>query len=302
MSKLGSIVQSDCRSCGRETRHEVLFNHSVDNKDDWFNEKNSWQVVSCMGCLTVSFRKQYEDFDDVEEDEDGHAWHSIVITSYPRVIKNYKKLDSTYLLPSIISKIYNQTIKSISEQSYLIASIGLRAVIEAVCNDLKISGNNLERKIDQLFKAGYVSNSDKKRLHAIRFLGNDAAHDLKEPKLSEIRVALDIVEHMLNAIYILQKKSTSLDVTKETYEEFRDLLRDCASKHKGETAVSLISLLGRNKRRITSGIESYEESIKRDIDSGAIDYLKIGSVQNVDDRDVQLYEIIKSAFVVDFPF
>lgn len=296
------IVQSDCSSCGRETRHEVLFNHSVNASNEWFNEKDSWQVVSCMGCLTISFRKVHEDFDDIEENEFGVASHAVNSTSYPRVIKNYKGLNSTYYLPTIIRKIYSQTTNAISEQSYLIASIGLRAIIEAVCNNLKISGSNLEKRIDQLCKAGHVSNSDKKRLHAIRFLGNDAAHELKEPQLSEIRIALEIIEHMLNTIYILEKKSNNLDVTRETYEEFRELLRVCASNHQGESAASLISLLGKHKRRITSGIESYEEKIIEDIKNGEIDYLKIGSVQTVDSKDIQLYEVIKSAFDDDIPF
>jgi hypothetical protein len=143
------------------------------------------------------------------------------------VVRNHRALNGAHWIPKLIRKIYRQTLSAYSDTAYVLASIGLRATIEGVCNHLEISGNSLEKRIDQLFKGGYVSNADKKRLHAIRFLGNDAAHEVKEPKESELRVALEIVEHLLNSVFILEKKAKSLETIIESYEEFLRLIASC---------------------------------------------------------------------------
>lgn len=216
-------IWSDCRACGRSTRHEILFQHIEDSTPEIYHERETWQVVRCLGCDTAGFRKRYDDFENVWEDHEGNVQHESEITAYPRVIRNHKKLRSLYYVPELIRRAYTQTLSAYSEHAFVLASIGLRATIEAVCNQLNLTGSSLEKRIDQLYKGGYVSNGDKKLLHAIRFLGNDAAHEIKEPKESELRVALEIVEHLLNSVFILEKKAKSLDIVIETYIEFLGL-------------------------------------------------------------------------------
>ncbi|WP_158443101.1 DUF4145 domain-containing protein [Rubrivivax gelatinosus] len=224
------------------------------------------------------------------EEEDGKLIHDITITQHPSVLSDHKALRETYLLPPLIQKVYKQTLKALSDSSFVLAGIGLRACIEAVCNELKVSGTNLERRIDQLFKAGHVSNGDKRRLHAIRFLGNDAAHEIKEPKDSDIRVALDIVEHLLNSVFLLENKAKVLDTVAENYDDFLKLLNNCALHFNQAAAVSLASLLGRKRRLVSQGFDDFEQKAKQDVADGKIPYLKLGQVSNAGGKDVQLYE------------
>lgn len=283
-------IWADCRSCGRSTRHEILFHHEDESDPSFYHEKETWEVVRCLGCHTTGFRYRHDDFEDVWQDEDGEIRHKIDISAYPRVIRNHKKLN-LYQLPDLIRRVYGQTLSSYSEKAYVLASIGLRATIEAVCNQLKLSGSSLEKRIDQLYKGGHVSNGDKKRLHAIRFLGNDAAHEIKEPKETDLRVALDIIEHLLNSVYILEKKAKSLETVIETYEEFSPVVAACANEYKGEQAFSLSSLLGRQRRLVGQNLDLFESKLKADIAAGTINYLVLAQEQKVGGRDVQLYSI-----------
>ncbi|WP_140386550.1 DUF4145 domain-containing protein, partial [Vibrio parahaemolyticus] len=68
------------------------------------------------------------------------------------------------------------------DEAYTLAGIGFRATIEAVCNDQSIQGKELSTRINNLASNGLISKKDSTRLHSIRFLGNDAAHDIKVPK------------------------------------------------------------------------------------------------------------------------
>jgi hypothetical protein len=196
-----------------------------------------------------------------------------------------------YFLPPVIRKIYEQTLRALAEQANVLASIGLRACIEAVCNELSIAATSLEKRIDLLFKAGHVSNGDKKRLHAIRFLGNDAAHEIREPKLAEIRIALQIVEHLLNTVFILESRAQSLELVAETYDDFLKLIRKNASKHNTEKEISLIGLLGRQRRLVGQQLESFEEQLKIDVSKNALNYIELGQTELVGGKEVQLYAI-----------
>ena len=292
-------IWSDCRVCSRSTRHEVLFQHVEEGDQDIYHDQDTWQVVRCLGCHTTGFRHRYDDYEIVSEDYDGTVRHEIEITAYPRVIKNHKKLTKLYYVPSLIRRAYTQTLSAYSEDAFVLASIGLRATIEAVCNHLKLSGSSLEKRIDQLFKGGYVSNGDKKLLHAIRFLGNDAVHEIKEPKESELRVALEIVEHLLNSVFILEKKAKSLETIIETYEEFLPVVAVCAKSYKGEPFFSLSSLLERRRRQVAQNLDTFESKLKEDIQSGNVEYLLLAKEEKVGGRDVQLYSIGNTEKVVD---
>jgi len=283
------ITRADCRDCGRTTRHEVLFQHIEETNPEEYHEKDTWQVIRCLGCTAVGFRHRNDDFEHAWEDFDGETQHKIEISLFPRVIKNHKKLTHTHHIPALVRKIYTQTLSAYSEKAYVLASVGLRAIIEAVCNELGLSGNSLEKRIDQLFKGGHVSNGDKKRLHAIRFLGNDAAHEITEPKESELRVALEIVEHLLNSVFILEKKAKSLETVIESYEEFLPILEACVLVSKEEQAISLSALLGRQRRLVLQHIDSFESKIKQDIEEGAIKYLHLSQPQKIGGKEVQFY-------------
>jgi hypothetical protein len=140
-------------------------------------------------------------------------------------------------------------------------------------------------------------------LHAIRFLGNDAAHEIKEPNQSDIRVALEIVEHLLNTVFILERKAARLDLSTETYDEFIALLINCAINYESQNSISLAGLLGNSKRRVGNQLDIFESQLTDDIKSKKLRFLIIGSIQNIAGKDVQLYEIQRDQLPIEeLPF
>ncbi|MNM47237.1 hypothetical protein D3C81_582000 [compost metagenome] len=297
------VVMNDCRTCYRSTRHAVSSEITDRVKEDWKDELHTWRIVRCLGCHTYSFQKVYEDFDEIEENHEGDLVHAVSFDVYPSVVKNHQSLSYTYFLPPLIRTVYIQTVTALSQNANILASIGLRACIEAVCNSLEISGSNLQRRIDQLFKGGYVSNGDKKRLHAIRFLGNDAAHEIKQPKAVDIRIALEIIEHLLNTVFILERRAAGLETIAESYEDFISLLRSCASEHNSGTSINLLGLLGPRRRLISANLDAFEVQLISEIESGQLKFLKKASTQSADEIKVQLYDVDEDElWDIDIPF
>jgi hypothetical protein len=296
------ILRSNCRRCSRQTRQEVLY--AIENKADepYYNELHTWQVLRCMGCESIGFRYRYDDFDDVSELPSGRTQHATKYYRYPNAIPGHRPLEYLHAVPAVIRQVYNQTISAYAGDASILAGMGLRATIEAVCNHLAISGSSLEKRIDQLYKTGFISSNDKRRLHAIRFLGNDAAHEIRQPKAPELRVALEIVEHLINSVFILELRAKNLDVQVETFDQFKELVQHCVMKVHGEQALSLTAILGRNKRRVSGDIAPLEDQLIAIIQSGSFEFLKLDSVQQVEGKDVQLYTVDKAAFDDDIPF
>lgn len=306
------IIQSDCRSCSRNTRHEIVSKIEDKNSDYWRSQVETWSIIRCLGCHTYAFHRRLDELDRVEDEitentteaEGLYYINTIRTDVYPSVIKNHHTLPHTRFLPELIRTVYEQTLKALSQNANVLASIGLRACIESVCNHLEISGRNLQQRIDALFKNGHVSNGEKRRLHAIRFLGNDAAHEIKEPEHHDIRVALDIVEHLLNNVFILEHKAAYLNTVTENYLDFIKLLRTCAHNHTADNALSLPELLGKEIKLIPSGpsLDQFELQLNHEIDSGAIKFLTKASTDIEKGKEISLYQIDEQQLHMDDDF
>ncbi|MGX9306687.1 DUF4145 domain-containing protein, partial [Pantoea dispersa] len=83
-----------------------------------------------------------------------------------------------------------------------IAGIGIRGLIETICREENIAGDNLEKKIDNLFNGGKISNDSKAILHSLRKIYNKSAHESFKPSKEQLYVSLEIIELLMKQLYI----------------------------------------------------------------------------------------------------
>lgn len=201
-----------CIKCAGKTTHKVLASVDVRGNEGDSNYSFSWstdnQVVQCLGCKTVSFRKASSNSEDYYPiSNEGDFEYSVDETLYPSRIEGIKGLgDETHYLPSNVRRIYDETLIALSNQSPVMAGIGLRALVETVCKEKNATGHALLNRIDSLVSAGILTPASAAILHKIRTLGNAAAHEVKPHSDKQLGLAMDIVEHLLKDIYILPKQ------------------------------------------------------------------------------------------------
>lgn len=92
--------------------------------------------------------------------------------------------------------------------------------MEGICTAQKITGgpvdikrkdgttapqkkSNLEGKISGLCESGVLTKAHAAFLHQHSFLGNEALHELRQPSSDELALAIEILEHTLEALYKL---------------------------------------------------------------------------------------------------
>jgi hypothetical protein len=272
-------VKSYCSTCGRDTNHEVIVAHKISHRDDYDCDIN-YQVVGCLGCESVSFRRNLIDIESAYPNHDGEWQVPEENSAYPKVLQGHVGIEGVFHLPDVVGEIYTEVLKAITEDARILAGLGLRGVVEAVCNDLEIAGRTLESRINKLAIAGHISKSDAERLHAIRFIGNDAAHEIRRPHDGALRVALKIVEHLLQSVYILEKEVEGrLEPTISKYEKFEALLLEALKIYSPGDEFPLAKFLGKDLRRVKESISILESELILKIQSGAFSSLIVGRVE-----------------------
>lgn len=193
-----------CNTCKLYTRHEKVYNQRIEDKigdiNTFYQDVYVWK---CMGCETVTFGIAY--FNEKNLDTNGNMKKDIFYFPYRQ---SQQILPKRFInLPSQLDNLYNEIIITFNNWCLILASIGLRSLLEGICKDKEIQGFNLEKKIDNM---DFISNSIKRNLHGIRFLGNSAAHELDSLSREEILIAIEIMEDVMNYTYELDYKSSRI--------------------------------------------------------------------------------------------
>lgn len=232
----GRRIKVHCSQCMRETNHNVL--QSVDTEAsetlgffdgfpmciDW---SDHFQIIQCQGCDAISFRHVHwfsEDRYPIGPDE----WHDgTTVRLYPRRSESTRPIKAFVGTPGVLRRIYQEMIEYFNNDALTLCAAGLRAIIEGVCADQQIASgpvvvwkddgtkqtvrkSNLEGKISGLAEKGILTQQHSAILHQHRFLGNDAVHELSRPSPEELALAIEIIEHILDALYEVPSKAGEL--------------------------------------------------------------------------------------------
>lgn len=215
-------MKSVCSKCKGYTNQKILsekVEEIHDSEDDWW-ETHKYQIIKCQGCDTISFRKLYNDAQQNHFADYGDPWTQEV---YPKRDLTALPIRNVVNIPPNIRKIYQETISAFNNDQNILCAAGIRAIIEGICIDKKITGghyenadgkklfsNKLHGKIEGLFEHGFLTKPNSEILHQLRFLGNGAVHDLASPSSAELSLAIDLVEHTIDNIYEIQHKAKKL--------------------------------------------------------------------------------------------
>jgi hypothetical protein len=63
-----------------------------------------------------------------------------------------------------------------------------------------------------MVEKGFLTEANAETLHQLRWLGNDAIHQLARPSVKELKLAIEIIEHTLEQIYEIPEKGKALDL------------------------------------------------------------------------------------------
>jgi len=210
IAKDAKTVWIACGHCDRVTHHEALaeIKWCFDSAEIaiWHN----YMIVMCKGCRTLSFCIESTDSEAVEYDENGETSLARSYQLFPSRAAGRPELQSIHDVPFGIYSVYRETRSALCSGQAILTGIGIRAIVEAVCKERSASGRNLEDKIDALAAMKIVTDDGAKILHSLRFMGNNAAHEVKAHSMEELHIAFGVIEYLLQGVYIMPKQATKL--------------------------------------------------------------------------------------------
>lgn len=204
------FVSAPCIACSRDTNHKTL----AKVYELWNSEEVKWdtrhRIIQCQGCFSISFSQEETCSEDSYITDDGMEYYPAKRKYYPDRITGRTKMRGYHHLPSKVAGIYDEAHASLCANRLIMTGFGIRAITEAVCRDKSISNGSLKDKIDTLKRAGYITKEGSTILHNLRFMGNEAVHELKVHKRSELEAGFDVLEHLLQGVYIIPYKAQKL--------------------------------------------------------------------------------------------
>lgn len=216
--RTGKVEEILCPECKQRTKHTIRGTYhtewSNDEHDMWGDSHHD--LMSCNGCDTVTYRRTSW---STEDDTSSSYYPPRGSQTAAREPKDYSYLP----FGSPLESVYRQTVTAYNQQLVTLVGAGVRLLIEGICNDRGIKDgevedkngkkhrrSTLEGRINGMVEQGFLSTSQAPTLHEIRFLGNDAAHQLDLPGPTILEAALDIVEHILDQVYEQPQKAKKL--------------------------------------------------------------------------------------------
>lgn len=234
----GEKFKAFCATCKTETNHVVV--QSVDttgsdvihygpdeNDQDSIDWSDRYQIIQCLGCDTFSFRHKNW-FSEAQEYYGPNDYNDGTTTVlYPQRSKDILNTKDFYNAPKNLRAIYREVVNCFNGDSPVLCAAGLRATIEGLCAEngvtdgpvkvTKADGTvevkrkeNLEGKISGLYEKGILTEKSAEILHEHRYLGNSAVHELSRPAEDDLRLAIEIVEHVLETLYEIPEKADLL--------------------------------------------------------------------------------------------
>jgi hypothetical protein len=199
------IVRVHCNHCGQKTQHAVRATYTADSIDSSIEEagdctvSETFEILQCLGCenMVACWTGEHEAF--------GTAGPNF----YPPPISRHAPLWQHKLPPNIYA-VSKEIYKALQNDSPRLATMGARTVVDLVILDKIGDVGTFQEKLAQLEKKGYVGKKNQEFLGAALEAGNAAAHRGLALKPDELNHVIDIVENLLEAVYVLEEAANNL--------------------------------------------------------------------------------------------
>jgi hypothetical protein len=201
-------TKAHCNDCGGERNHEVLHCEKTSWEDDdhgvWGGDK--YETLKCCGCDLIKLR--HTSWFSEEEESTVHYFPPSIFRRSPEWFSNLwlelKQEDE--FVESLLKEIYVALQNNLSS----LATMGIRALLERIMVTRAGDQGSFVKNIAKFEELGHVSKLQSKRLEAILEAGHAAMHRGYKPKVDEVVTLLDIMEHIIESVFLHESKVEKL--------------------------------------------------------------------------------------------
>lgn len=191
------VVWSHCNQCGRETKHALVYraercrtygegHYSVD-------VGSVWSVLQCCGCEEVTLQRV--DWCSEDDPMDGPGPETYFP---PRVSRRKPDWVDRLEVPPEYGELLDEIYKALHADSRRLATMGARALIDAVIHRNVGDQRGFDMGLDALVAEKLISEHDREIINAAVDAGHASAHRGHQPTVKDVNVVIDIVERLIH--------------------------------------------------------------------------------------------------------
>ncbi|MGB3834234.1 MAG: DUF4145 domain-containing protein [Mesorhizobium sp.] len=207
-AKVDRIIKAHCNRCGGATNSWVRAEHTVNGSDGPISWSDSFEVLQCCGCDTLSVRQEhwFSEWDEMDYDAYGRMVMrpGIKETYYPAPTVRSKPAWSDTIGDEVLRNVLDELYVALNGGLNVLASVGARTLLDRagylLIGDPK---GGFEGKLSALQEDGHISAHEKSTLEAVADAGNASAHRGYTPPADRLGHIVDIIENFLHRAFIL---------------------------------------------------------------------------------------------------
>jgi len=215
--------QAHCPRCNGERKCEIhgaldLPWERSDDRHLMYGQVDH-KLARCCGCEEVFYHKSSWDSEDWDGEYHPVTGEQIMIfpvknLTYPAPEKKSQKPDwawNIYKIDPQLHTILDETYQAYEVRSFILASVGLRTAFDRATELLKIDpALNLEEKVQELRKNGFIGETEAMTLGVVANAGNAAAHRAWSPSQEEFQTLLTTLEQFVHRTIVSGKSALSI--------------------------------------------------------------------------------------------
>ena len=209
-------IKCECNSCHTNTIHDILY----EKKDKGCEEINEhcrihwwivWRVIQCRGCESVSMRR--DSWDSEATDEQGRP--EISTTYFPP--RTFRELptwieDDTFAetCPPAVDSLIKELYVCLQNDCRASSAMLTRAIFEHMMIHKTGDQGSFCKNLDAFERGGFIGKKQREVVESMLEAGHASIHRAFIPKKKDIVTLVDILEGILEVVYIQGPKVDEL--------------------------------------------------------------------------------------------
>ena len=195
-----------CSECSGERNHDVLFVTKTDWSDDECSMSggDDYEVLKCGGCDRVVLR--HTSWSTEDQGQTVRFYPPPMFRKQPNWSLGFHLNSRTEFVRQLLNEIY----VGIQNGSRMIATMGVRALLEHVMIDSVGDHGGFDKNLTKFKEDGYISERQLATLKEVLEAGHATMHRSYQPSDMDLRACVDIAESVLQTIYVHPGQAAAL--------------------------------------------------------------------------------------------
>lgn len=207
-------IKLHCNVCLGERWHKTLHiakkehHEEDDDQSAGYAEICTYRLVECNGCENISLHVKW--WCSGAPEEENFQWPPKVSRRKPKWMTDLILLENINnpFKGDFLHEIY----AALASDNLRLAVLGIRALLEQIMVESVQDQGNFRANLAKFEAEGFISKIQRAAIEPVVEAGHASMHRGFKASRDEVEVIMDVVENLLESIYISRSKSTAIRI------------------------------------------------------------------------------------------